>query len=184
MTATNTSLNDKISQINAEILGHKEPLSFKFKRPFSFNIEQVYPASSWYAATYLGAKSMAKDASSTSATSILAVARYQWVLEHSAESLSNLFTEDDVLTLLDCFLDTTFFPDQLPLMASELCCHLDISICDYESSGMGDLINKLRGLSPIQSAVLAEALEHAWLAYSKCDQSMTEVFAARGIQLL
>ncbi|MDC8771742.1 hypothetical protein [Roseateles albus] len=176
MSNITTALEQKISQINSEISSTEKPLPFEYQQAYSF--------STWYASKYLAGKTMFQNSPSSSVSAILAVARYEWIIQNSVKSLSKLFTEADVIALLDCHQGDIFIPDQFNSIASDLCDHLGIEIDDYESSDVAQLINKLRGLSPVQRAVLAEVLEHLWNTDMRAGLNIEDALAARGIQLL
>jgi hypothetical protein len=176
MSNITTALEQNISKINSEISSTERPLAFEYEEAYSF--------STWYASKHLGAKTMFPDSPSSSEISILAVARYEWILQKSAKSISNIFTAGDVIALLDCYQGEIFFPDRFDSIASDVCNHLGIELDEYESSDVAELINKLRGLSPIECAVLAEVLEHLWNTDMRAGLNIGDACAARGIQLL
>jgi hypothetical protein len=107
----------------------------------------------------------------------------EWLLRKTRPSLSGLLSESDVATLLDCYQEDIFFPDQFNSIASDLCDHLGIELDDYETSGITPLVDKLRRLNSAQRVTLADALEQVWHRGMKENLTPKEFLATLGIEL-
>lgn len=99
---------------------------------------------------------------SAAATVQIAVARLDALLDQGRQQISELFTEDEFIMLLNCHQGQFLTPYECRRMASTLCDELGIEIDEYHVSPLRDFIDRLRGLTPLQSMALADALEVAW----------------------
>lgn len=125
------------------------------------------------------------DEQSVAATALLAAGRLGWLLQSTRSSLSGLFSEQDIATLLDCYQGDIFIPDQFNSIASGLCDHLDIELDEYETSFIAPLVHKLQNLEAVQRLTLADALEQAWYrGMERQGMSPKEFFATLGIELV
>ena len=116
---------------------------------------------------------------------MMAAGRLEWLLVETRPTLSKLFSERDVMVLLDCYQDEIFFPDRMNCIASDLCDHLGIELEEYETSGFASLVNKLRRLTAIQRVTLADALEQTWYRGMGVEQKQPKEFwASLGITLM
>lgn len=124
------------------------------------------------------------DATDFLVTAQMAAGRLDWVLKKTRPSLSGLFSEADVVALLDCNQSDIFSSSNLDRIASDLCDHLGIEIDAYETSDVSTLVETLLDLSPIQRLTLADALEQTWHhGMNQEGKSPRESFEALGIEL-
>lgn len=164
----------------------------------SFDAHQAWTFSHDYIASYLNEHSAepeeviedaneasgnaASDDSNFKVAALMAAGRLNWLLQKTRPSLSGLLSERDIVTLLDCFQSSMFFPDQFGSIASDLCDHLGVD--PYEPSCIAPLVAKLLGLHPIQRVTLADALEQTWHRGMKQENmSPKEFLATLGIDL-
>lgn len=166
----------------------------------SFEVEQAWLFSASYMASYLSehtavhrkvndegsprGDSKTLHDRSLEVPALLATGRLEWLLRETRPSLCGLLSESDVATLLDCYQNDIFFPDQFSTIASDLCDHLGIDLDDYETSDIAPLVDKLRRLNPVQRVTLADALEQAWHRGLKESLTPKEVLATLGIELV
>jgi hypothetical protein len=117
-------------------------------------------------------------------TLLAAAGRLEWLLMDCRDELNGMFTEDEILLLLDCFKGEVFSPFELESLAAPLCVHLGIdpeSACENEADA---LLEKLVRLTAAQRLTLADALEQTWhrgVRHHK--QSLRDFFSYLGIEL-
>lgn len=92
----------------------------------------------------------------------LAVVRLDSLLEIGRNEISGMFTKKEFSCLLYCFQNNLKSPRDCYAMASTICDHFGIELDAYEESPLGDFINRLRALTPLQNIALGDALEIAW----------------------
>jgi hypothetical protein len=149
-----------------------------------FQCQQAWTFSSHYMTSYLQEHVDNEEGFSSNQAATMAAGRLEWLLRESRPTLSGLFTESDVITLMDCYHDSMFFPDQMNCIATDLCDHLGDELGPYETSGIAPLIDKLDSLSPVQRVTLADALEQTWYRGMKKEQKQPREFlASMGILL-
>ena len=127
-----------------------------------FGSEQGWTSSEYYMASYLREHADNGAGLNSEEVALFATGRLEWLLRESRPSLSGLFSKQDVIVLLNCFQGDLFSPNQLSKIATNVCDDLGIELDAYESSGIGSLINTLRGLTSVQQVALADALEQLW----------------------
>lgn len=116
-------------------------------------------------------------------TALLAAARLQWLLKHARKSISGVFTEEEFITLLDCYCGELFFTDQFRGIASDLCDDHGVDIDDYQTSGIAPLVDKIRPLGAAERLALADALEQVWHRGLKERQGLREILSDLGIDM-
>lgn len=127
-----------------------------------FGTQQGWTSSQYYMTTYLHEHADNGACLNSEEVALFAAGRLEWLLRETRPSLSGLFTEQDVIVLLNCFQGDLFSPDQLSKIATNVCDDLGIELDAYKSSGIGPLINTLRGLTSVQQVALADVLEQLW----------------------
>lgn len=121
---------------------------------------------------------------SVKATALLAAGRLDLLLQSTRPHLSGVFSERDVVTLLDCYQGGIFFPGQFNSISTDLCDHLGVEVDEYEASSIAPLVEKLLGLDAVQRVTLGDALEQAWHRGMKQQGlSPKDFFATLGIEL-
>ena len=149
-----------------------------------FQCQQAWTFSSHYMTSYLQEHVDNEEGFSSNQAAMMAAGRLEWLLRESRPTLSGLFTESDVFTLMECYRDSMFFPDQMNCIASDLCDHLGVELGAHETSGIAPLIDKLVSLSPVQRVTLADALEQTWYRGMGTEQKQPREFlASMGILL-
>jgi ferredoxin len=149
-----------------------------------FQCQQAWMFSSHYMTSYLQEHVDNEEGFSSDQAAMMAAGRLEWLLRESRPTLSGLFTESDVFTLMECYRDSMFFPDQMNCIASDLCDHLGVELFAHETSGIAPLIDKLVSLSPVQRVTLADALEQTWYrGMGKEQKQPREFLASMGILL-
>lgn len=149
-----------------------------------FESQQAWTSGSHYMASYMQEHANNGTGLSSKNAALMAAGRLEWLLQETRPSLSGLFSEQDVLVLLDCYLGDMFFPNQACWHASDLCNHLGIEVDDYRASGIAPLIDKLEALSAIQRMTLSDALEQTWHRGMRKQQRQPKDFmASMGINL-
>jgi hypothetical protein len=124
------------------------------------------------------------DCRSSNVAALMAVGRLEWLLRETRPSLSERLSEQEVITLLDCFQGQIFSPGEFDCITSDLCDHLGVDFELYGTSNIAPLVDTLLDLSSIQKVALADALEQAWHRGVKREgQSPKEFFATLGIDL-
>lgn len=164
----------------------------------SFKVEQAWMFSTSYMASYLSEHAVvhvrASDKNISKADNafhnhgsevpaLLATGRLEWLLRETRPSLSGLFSESDVVILLDCYHGDIFFPDQFDSIASDFYDHLCNEPDDEVTGNLLSLVNKLGRLNPVQRVTLADALEQAWHRGMKEGMTPKEFLAALDIEL-
>jgi hypothetical protein len=145
--------------------------------------QQTMNFSADYSNLYIEQHQIANRGLTSDEAKIIACARLEWIFQMVRPALSEKFSEDDFVVLLDCYRADLFFPDQFNSLASDLCDHLGIDLDDYASSDSKGLIDKLRGLEPVQKVAMADALEQLWHRGLKSGLSIPEFLETIGIQL-
>lgn len=131
-------------------------------RSLPFQSQQAWMSSSHHMASYLQEHADNGTGLSSENAALMAAGRLEWLLLETRPTLSGLFSERDVMVLLDCYQGEIFFPEQMNCIASDLCDHLGVELADYETGGIGPLIHTLLGLTAVQRVTLADALEQTW----------------------
>jgi hypothetical protein len=153
-------------------------------RSLPFESQQAWTSSSHYMASYLQEHADNGTGLNSESAAMMAAGRLEWLLLETRPTLSGLFSERDVMVLLDCYQGEIFFPEQMNCIASDLCDHLGVELVD-ETSGIGRLIHTLRGLTAIQRVTLADALEQTWHRGMKEEQrGPSDFLASMGIVLV
>lgn len=154
-------------------------------RDLPFQTEQGWMFSTCYMASYLQDHSDGGTGLSSDEAAMMAAGRLEWLLKETRPLLNGLFSERDVVVLLDCYQGGIFFPDQMNCIASDLCDHLGIDLDAYETSGFAPLVDKLRRLTAIQRVTLADVLEQTWHRGMAVEQKQPKEFwASLGITLM
>lgn len=124
----------------------------------------VKPKEAWVASTaqmlgYLEKRPQEAYSFNMEQSALFATARLEWILESTIAELTDRFTSEEFVTLMNCFQADLLDPYQLQYMASHLADDLGI-----EAEDDNDLVAKLQDLSPVQRACLADVLERTWRA--------------------
>lgn len=154
-------------------------------RGLPFQSEQGWTFSTDYMANYLREHADNGAGLNSDKAAMMAAGRLEWLLQGARPTLCGMFSEADIMALMDCYLGDMFSPDQMNRLPSDLCDHLGVELDDYEASGIAPLINKLRGLNAVQRMTLADALEQTWHRGMKGEQKHPRDFLASiGIELI
>jgi len=124
--------------------------------------EDVLEYSQNLANVYVQERQMLEDGLTALHLMTLASARLQCVLAYCHAQISGLFTEREIHSLLDCNQERLFMPGRFSSIASDFCNHHGVELEDYASSGLQEIIGKLRALDSMQCLALGDALEQTW----------------------
>lgn len=156
----------------------------KMTDDLSFEAEQGWTFSSYYIARYLDEHTYNDTGLDIERSALMATGRLDWLLEESRPTLSGVFSEKDIFTMMNCFQGDVFYPDRIANMAIDIYDDLGIDPEDYESSSFAPLINKILSLTRLQQLALADALERIWYQPSEINAKQpVEVLELLGIQL-
>ncbi|MDN2702041.1 hypothetical protein O0881_08550 [Janthinobacterium sp. SUN100] len=147
-----------------------------------FGRQQSWNASTKNMASYLCEHANNGAGLNSEEVALFATGRLDWLLRKTRPTLSGLFSERDIIVLLNCFQGDLLPPDQVSRFASNLCHELGIELDEYESSGVGPLINKLLELTSVQQVALADVLEQLW--HRGMSGDMGEFLASMDIDLV
>lgn len=133
--------------------------------------------------TYISQHTDTEAGLSLTGAAMMATARLNMILDDTRRKLSGMFSQRELLMLVNCFLDAVFYPHIIRRMVSKLC--NDLGIEDYENMPpeVASLVNKLRSLDIAERMSLADALEQAWYRGKRDKLSIVEVFSELGIEL-
>ena len=146
--------------------------------------EQAWTSSGYYMATYLKEHADTDACFGADEASLFAAGRLDGLLRQTRPTLSGIFSENNIIALIDCYQGDLFSPDKMNNIASDLCDHLGVKVDSYETSGIASLIDTLLELSPVQRVTLADALEQTWYRGMKqMNKSPKEFFSILGIEL-
>lgn len=145
--------------------------------------EDVMDFSKDLADTYVQEHEMLEEGLDAKHVATLACARLQWVLVQHRLRISGIFTEAEILQLLDCNMERLFIPGCFSSLPSDLCDHHGIELESYASSPLKGLIKKLLSLDDMQYFALADALEQTWHRGSADEQTPKEFLETLGIEL-
>jgi hypothetical protein len=134
--------------------------------------------------SYIKDHLMLEDGLTSAHLMTLGCARLQWVLEQHRPQISGIFTEDEILNLLDCNQERLFITDGFSSIPSDLCDHYGIEPHNYLSSRLLNLIDKLHSLNSMQFFTLADALEQTWHRGMRDEQTPKEFLQTLGIELV
>ena len=95
-----------------------------------------------------------------------------------------MFTEDEIIKLLDCNQGRLFIADRFSSIPSDLCDHHGIEPNNYTASRLKELVDKLLSLDSMQFFALADALEQTWHRGMKEEQTPKEFLQTLGIELV
>lgn len=143
-----------------------------------FNLQEAVERATHHAQTYLFAHSfdqLERTEEAMGATVKLAVARLEWLLDDARQQISGMFSQDEILLLLNCYQGEFLTPDECQRMASTLCHGLGIELEHYRESCISDLVDKLRTLTIPQRMALADALEVSWHSGQPVKQTLADM---------
>ena len=146
-----------------------------------FQVQQAWDSSASYMARYIQKRADNSAGLNSEAVALFATGRLDWLLEKTRPTLSGLFSEQDIIVLMNCFQGDMLPPNQVGRIASNLCHELGIEVDEYESSNVAPLINKLLALTSVQQVALADALEQLW--HRGMSGDMGEFLASMDINL-
>jgi hypothetical protein len=150
-----------------------------------FEVGYAWADSSPYVAHYLQEHVNNGAGLDTKQAALLATGRFDWLLRESRPTLSGLFSEADIITLVNCFHGMMFSPHKMHCIASDLCDDLGIELEDYEISRIAVLLDKLNKLDTLQRVALADALEQTWYrGLGIASRQPREFLSSIGINLL
>lgn len=149
----------------------------------SFHSQQALSFSEGWAESYTRDRVGGKMGFDEQTLGIMTSARLGWVLGYARQELKGLFSEADIVLLLNCYQDEVFFPDQFRSLASDLLDDLGYDVEDYHQQPIAPLIDKLRALTPVQRVALADALEQTWYRGLPAEKPVGEFLAKLGIEL-
>ncbi|WP_430407339.1 hypothetical protein [Hydrogenophaga sp.] len=107
-------------------------------------------------------KALGPGAEPISATVKLGIARLEWLLDEAREDISELFTQEEFVTMLNCYQGAFLTPWDCHRMEHTVAQFMFIDWEEREESVHADFINRLHGLTTLQRAALADALEVGW----------------------
>lgn len=122
-----------------------------------FHVEQAQILSGDYLGNYLRCHDFVGADPCAVPAMQLATARYEWLLQSARRGLSGRFTEGDFLRLMTSFAKDIFFPYQFNDLVDEV--RDDIDDLEAPDKQRTSLTQKLRALSPLERAAMADLLE-------------------------
>lgn len=143
---------------------------------------QAWLFSAHHIASYMSTRTASFAGGDENDVALMAAGRLDWLLGETRSTLSNKFTEREIMALLNCYQGEPFFPGQFKDMAGDICDDAGVEVDEWETSGLAPLIRKLIALTPAQAVTLADALEQAW--YSGSGEGPTNYLKNIGIELL
>lgn len=114
----------------------------------------------------------------------MACARLEWVLEITRERISNIFSLEEIKTLLEYNKEVLFMPQHFSSIPEFLCDTHGIDFEEYQSSYLKELVEKLCGLDDMQFFALGDALEQTWRRGMTDETSPGEFLQTLGIELV
>ena len=111
-------------------------------------------------------------------TALVATARLQWLLSKSRIGIAAMFSEEELLALLECFDGELILPRDLLDLEYRLCAHWGIRA--HGPLDMPPLARKIYALSAGCRLVLADTLELAWQGM-RTGRSLREVLDGLGM---
>ncbi|MGJ9417706.1 hypothetical protein ACHAC9_08085 [Massilia sp. CMS3.1] len=150
----------------------------------SFEVDQGWTSSLYHIARYLDEHTYNDECFDDRRSGLMAAGRLSWLLGAARSTLSGVFSEKDIFTLINCYQDIVFSTDQISTIPSYVCEALGIKLDNYEVSCAAPLISKLLNLNALQRLILADTLERIWYQppMTRTNQ-IPEVFDLLGIQL-
>jgi len=157
---------------------------YTLSEDLSFEAGEGLTSSAYYIARYLNEHTYNDAQLDDRRSGLIAAGRLDWLLRASRSTISGLFSEKDIFTLINCFQDIVFSPDRISDIPSKVCNCLGIELSNYEVSSAAPLIGKLLSLDPLQLLILADTLERIWYQPAgKKTKQIPEVFESLGIRL-
>jgi hypothetical protein len=149
-----------------------------------YEVEQAWTCSLYYIAHYLEAHVNNGAGMDTKRSALMAAGRLEWLLQETRPTLSGLFNESDIFTLMHYYKGNMFYPEQLHCILPDLCDFLGIKFEEYGKTTAAPLIDKLRGLDQLQLMTLADALENVWFQVQDIkEKQLRSVLQSFGIHL-
>jgi hypothetical protein len=156
MTAIqNSTRNDRNVRISKLIDSGREDVT-------TFNLDQVLRSSLQWADAYTSNRHFEKVGMTPDATTTIAAARLEWLLQEGRRTLSGVISVRDFVVLCNTFQMELAIPEDYASLASQVANDNGLDTDNYQESGMGPLLDKLMGLSVLQSAALRDLVERYW----------------------
>jgi len=157
---------------------------YTLSEDFSLEAAEGLTSSAYYIARYLDEHTYNDAQLDDRGSGLIAAGRLDWLLRASRSTISGVFSEKDIFTLINCYQDTVFNPDRISDIPSDVCNDLGIKLSNYEVSSAAPLIGKLLSLDPLQLLILADTLERIWYQPAgRKTKQIPEVFESLGIRL-
>ncbi|WP_323139978.1 hypothetical protein [Massilia phyllosphaerae] len=134
----------------------------KESRGLPFEVEGAWECTCYYMALYMDEHADNGAGLNIKKSALMAAGRLYWLLRETRPTLSGLFSEGDILTLLNCHQGNMFYPERMDKIESDLCDEFGVALDDAYEPTLGQLIEKLRSLNALQRMTLADALEQTW----------------------
>jgi hypothetical protein len=158
----------------------------KMSKNLSSEAGQGWASSSYHIAGYLDEHSYEYAGLDIDRSALMAAGRLGWLLEESRrDAISGVFSETEILALINCFQGDIFSPDRFADMAADVCRYIGIDLEDYEVSIAAPLINKLLNLTALQQLMLVDTLEQVWYRSSELNgKPPLEALRLLGVELI
>jgi hypothetical protein len=137
-----------------------------------------------YAKKYLEHHKNISDGLTAGHVEGLACARLQWILEVTRERISDIFSLEEIMTLLEYNKEGLFMPQHFSSIPEFLCDTHGIDFDKYQLSYLNDLVGKLSGLDDLQFFALGDALEQTWRRGMTNETSPRDFLHTLGIELV
>ncbi len=144
--------------------------AFKYSRP--------------YFRKYLEQHENIEDGLTAGHVASLACARLEWVLEVTRERISDIFSLEEIKTLLQFNKEGLFMPQHFSSIPEFLCDTHGIDFEEYQFSYLKALVEKLCSLDDMQFFALGDALEQTWRRGMTDETSPGEFLHTLGIELV
>ena len=153
----------------------------KMTTQLNFQHAETLKLSAVYAERYVEQHEIVKDGLTADMAKTLACSRLEWLLQVGRAQLSGMWTEKDIVTMLNCLRDELLYTGQSFLTA--VCNDLGLRPNSYQFSPYKKLVNNLRALSHLQMLALTDALEQLWHRGLHQSGSIAEFLETLGIKL-
>jgi len=147
-----------------------------------FNLQKALDSTLCNAQTYLLAHSFDElegSEEAMGATVKFALGRLEWLLDEGRQQISGKFSHEEFVILLDCYKGDFLTQKDCQTIATTVRNERSMQPVDTKKLSFARFVDRLRALTKLQRAALADAIEVAW--YS--GRPVNEALADLGIRL-
>ena len=148
----------------------------------SFYLSQALTFSLEWADAYTSKRDYEKVGMTPAAATTLAAARLEWLLRQGVQALQGVISEREFVVLCNAFQGELAVPEDYASLASPVADDNGLDPDTYQESSMGPLLDKLMGLSVLQSIALRDLVERFWYE-QKNFESVEDFMKANGLTL-